>query len=407
MTVAERLIRYCKVWTTSDPESHTHPSSMREFDLAKILVEELKELGIADAHVDEHCYVYGHLDSNVVKDVPTVGFIAHMDTAPDYSGKDVKPRIIENFDGKDIDLGNGVVMKMDSFPYMRDLKGKTLIVTDGTTLLGADDKAGIAAIMDALEYWKDHPEAEHGRIAVAFTPDEEIGEGADLFDLKEFGAAFAYTVDGDSVRGFSDENFNAGSAEVKFTGFAIHPGDAKNKLINAAAAAAKFQSLLPEALTPEHTEGKEGFISLRSMSGDVEHAQLSYILRDHNAGKLQKMMDLMAKDAEWINAFYGEGTCEITFAKQYRNMKEILDQHPQVSRIAWEAMNDLGLDPYKEPIRGGTDGATLTYQGLPCPNLGAGGNNFHGRYEYCVVEELETASKLVRRIAQRTVEDSL
>jgi tripeptide aminopeptidase len=405
MSVGERLKRYCMVDTQSDPDSGTHPSSMKELDLARMLVRELQELGLKDAAVDEHGYVYAHLESNVLRDVETVGFIAHMDTSPDFSGTGVHPRILEHFDGQDIELGHGRVIRMEDFPTMRELKGKTLMVTDGSTLLGADDKAGITAIMEALAYWQAHPEVAHGPIAVAFTPDEEIGEGTLFFDLKTFGASSAYTMDGDSVHVFADENFNAAGADLVFHGFSVHPGGAKDRLINAGSLAAQYHARLPQEMTPEHTEGRQGFVHLTSLSGNVESASLHYILRDHDAGLLAEKKKMLSTLAEEFNARYGEGTVALTIKDQYRNMKTVLDAHPEVSRRAWKAMEDLGLEPVRVPIRGGTDGAELSYKGLPCPNLGNGGGNFHGPYEYCVLEELEQAAALIRRIAALVVEE--
>ncbi len=400
MSAAERLASYCRIDTQSDPASGTHPSSKKEFDLADVLVKQLKELGLEDAVLDEHCYIYAHLESNLDHETKTVGFIAHMDTAPDFSGTGVNPRIIKDYDGEDIVLKEGVVTKVSDFPYMKTLKGKTLMVTDGNTLLGADDKAGITAIMEALVYWKEHPEAKHGRIAVAFTPDEEIGEGPMFFDVKQLGADLAYTMDGDAVHVMSDETFNAASAEIKAKGFSIHPGEAKDRMINAAAACCDFQASLPEAMTPEHTEGKEGFIHLISFEGNTEEAHMGYILRDHDAGKLEEKKQLMQDLVSYINRKYGEGTLSIEIKDSYHNMKEVLKDHPEVSGIAWKAIEDCGLVPENVPIRGGTDGSQISFMGLPCPNLGTGGGNFHGRYEYCVMEELETAVKVIIRIAE-------
>lgn len=400
MSARERLIAYCKIDTKSDPDSGTHPSAAKEFDLANILVKQLRELGLEDAAVDAHCYVYAHLAGNVQKDVEPIGFIAHMDTAPDFTGTNVNPRIIENFDGKDIVLGNGVVTRMADFPQMPALKGKTLLVTDGSTLLGADDKAGIACIMEALSFWKAHPEAPHGPIAVAFTPDEEIGEGPLYFDVQKFGAAFAYTMDGDTISVVADETFHAVRAQVTCTGFSIHPGEAKNKMINAAAAAALFQATLPDYLTPEHTEGREGFIHLVGMEGNCEKAVLEYILRDHDAARIACYKELMEAAAALVNASRGAGVVTVSFTEQYRNMKEIMRDHPEVTQLAWRALENLGVHPELVPIRGGTDGAQLSFMGLPCPNLGAGGGNFHGRYEYCVLEELDMAVELIKEIAR-------
>jgi tripeptide aminopeptidase len=405
MSAEERLIRYCRVDTQSDPKNDGEtPSTRKQFDLAKILEQELKELGLENVELDEHCYVYGWLPANTDVKAKTVGFIAHMDTAPDFSGKDVKPRIIEDFDGNDIVLNPEVVLKMEDFPQMRDLKGKRLMVTDGNTLLGADDKAGVTCIMEAMAYLHEHPEVKHGRIAVAFTPDEEIGNGPKYFDVKKFGADFAYTMDGGEIAEFSEETFNAASASVAFKGFSIHPGSAKNKMVNAASLACKFQEILPEHMTPEHTEGREGFIHLTEMSGNTEEAHLSYIIRDHDAKKLAEKKQLLTQTASYINIMHGEGSCEITFKDAYHNMYEVLKDVPEVRQIAWKSLEELGIEPHDEPIRGGTDGAELSFRGLPCPNLGNGGGNFHGRYEYCVIEELEQACQLVLNIIKNTQE---
>ena len=407
MSAVERLIRYCRINTESDPESGTHPSAAREFDLANLLAEELKELGLADASVDEHCYVYAHLPSNLSRPVRTVGFIAHMDTAPDFSGEGVNPRIIENYDGGDIALNERITTKVSDFPYMKTLAGKTLVVTDGTTLLGADDKAGITCIMEALAFYHDHPEVKHGPISVAFTPDEEIGEGAMFFDTAKMNADFAFTMDGDTVSEMSDETFNAASASVTVRGFSIHPGEAKNKLKNAARIAAELIMMLPAEQTPEHTEGREGFIHLTGMEGSVECAKLSFILRDHDAGKLNVKKQLLLDTAEYLNRRYGEGTAEVVISDSYRNMKEVLADCPEVSEMAMKAIRDIGYTPSNVAVRGGTDGSNISFMGLPCPNLGTGGGNFHGPYEYCVIEELEDASKLIRRIVEMTAEEQL
>ena len=401
MGAAERLIRYCQIDTQSDPANEdVTPSTEKQFDLAKVLKQELEELGLEDVSLDEHCYVYAKLPGNLDHKVKTVGFIAHMDTAPDFSGKDVKPRIIEDFDGNDIVLNENVVMKMDSFPWMRELKGKRLMITDGNTLLGADDKAGITCIMEALVYLKEHPEVKHGEIAVAFTPDEEIGNGPKYFDIEKFGADFAYTMDGGTVRELSDETFNAASAVVTFKGFSIHPGEAKDRMINAALAASEYACSLPAHMIPAHTEGREGFIHLHNMKGDCEEAVLEYIIRDHDLSKLEDKKEVMRLAADFINAKYGTEVASVTFRDSYRNMKEILDQYPEVSEYARKAIGMLGYEIVHEPVRGGTDGAQLSFRGLPCPNLGAGGGNFHGRYEYCVVDELEEARTVILNIVQ-------
>lgn len=405
MSAAERLIRYCKIDTQSDPANEQEtPSSKKQFDLANLLVEELKELGLQDVSVDEHCYVYAKLPSNLDKKVDTVGFIAHMDTAPDFSGTGVNPRIIENFDGKDIALNRDVTLSMERFPWMKEFKGKRLMVTDGNTLLGADDKAGITSIMEALVYLHDHPEVKHGEIAIGFTPDEEIGNGPRFFDVKKFGAKFAYTMDGGTVRELSDETFNAASAVLHFNGRSIHPGSAKNRMINAAKLACEYQTMMPAHAVPEHTELWEGFIHLHNMKGDVESAELEYIIRDHDYQKLTAKKELMLKAAEFINTKYGEGTVTIEIKDSYRNMKEVLDKDPTAVIVAKKSMEELGIHILQEPIRGGTDGAQLSFMGLPCPNIGCGGGNFHGRFEYCVIDELELSIQVILKIIQNVAE---
>ncbi len=405
MSAAERLIRYCKIDTQSDPANEQEtPSSKKQFDLANLLVEELKELGLQDVSVDEHCYVYAKLPSNTDKVVDTVGFIAHMDTAPDFSGTNVNPRIIENFDGNDIALNPEVTLSMERFPWMKEFKGKRLMVTDGTTLLGADDKAGITSIMEALAYLHEHPEVKHGEIAIGFTPDEEIGNGPRFFDVKKFGAKFAYTMDGGTVRELSDETFNAASAVLHFKGRSIHPGSAKNRMINAAKLACEYQAMMPAHAVPEHTELWEGFIHLHDMKGDVENAELEYIIRDHDYQKLTAKKELMLKAAEFINTKYGEGAVTIEIKDSYRNMKEVLDKDPTAVVIAKKSMEELGINILQEPIRGGTDGAQLSFMGLPCPNIGCGGGNFHGRFEYCVIDELELSVQVILKIIQNVAE---
>lgn len=404
MTTTERLMKYCKVDTQSDPDSTTSPSTAKQFDLAKILVEDLKAIGIEDAEVDEYCYVYGHLAKNTEKECANVGFIAHMDTAPDYSGTGVNPRVIENYDGKDIVLAEGVVTKVSEFEDLPSLKGKTLMVTDGSTLLGADDKAGIVAIMEAMDYLIQHPEVKHGDISIAFTPDEEVGRGTEHFNYEKFHADFAYTMDGGDIRCWNDETFNAAAAEVECIGLSIHPGSAKDKMINALNTAVEFHNMLPEHMRPEHTEGRDGFMHLHLIEGNADHAIMKYIIRDHDATKFQAMQDRMAEAVKYINDTHGSEVIKITFKQYYRNMKEILLQHPEVSRTAEEALKDIGVDPINEVVRGGTDGSELTYHGVPCPNLGAGGRNCHGRYEYCVMEELDLAVKLIVRISEKVAE---
>ena len=401
MSAAERLIRYCKIDTQSDPKSATSPSTQKQFDLAEVLAEELRELGLEDVCLDEYCNVYAHMPANQDKSGKTIGFIAHMDTSPDYNGANVNPRIISAYDGKDIELGEGVVTRIKDFPKMSEHAGHDLMVTDGSSLLGADDKAGIAAIMEALVYWKEHPEEAHCRIAVAFTPDEEIGRGTEHFDLQRFDAAFAYTMDGGDIRTITDETFNAAEAIVTFRGFSIHPGSAKNKLVSAVNLAMEYHALLPEHMRPEHTEGKEGYIHVTEIRGTTENAVMEYILRDHDRQKLEDKIELMNRAASWINARYGEGSCNVEIIRGYRNMKEILNNYPEVMGLAEKALLEMGLQPVSEGARGGTDGANLSFMGLPCPNLGAGGGNAHGRYEFCDLWELEQSSILIRKIAEK------
>lgn len=407
MSSEERLIRYCMIDTQSDPANEdVTPSTQKQFDLAKVLKAELEELGLSNVELDEHCYVYGKLPSNLDHEAKTVGFIAHMDTAPDFSGTNVKPRIIECFDGNDIELNPSVVTRMADFPQMKDLKGKRLMVTDGTTLLGADDKAGIVAIMEALVYLQAHPEVKHGNISVGFTPDEEIGNGPKYFDIEKFGADFAYTMDGGTVREMADETFNAASAVVKFKGFSIHPGEAKDKMINAARIATEFEQYLPQYMVPEHTEGREGFIHLHGMHGDVVSAVLDYIIRDHDKDKLEEKKKILCQVTDYINTLYGEGTAEISIRDSYPNMKSVLLEHPEAVDTACACLKEMGLEILNEPVRGGTDGAQLTVRGLPCPNLGTGGGNFHGPYEYCVMEELEQSTELILKIIAHTAQEA-
>ena len=401
MSALERFIRYAEIDTQSDPYSGTTPSTMKQFDLARMLVKELQDMGIEDATLTDTCYIYGHLPANTDKAVPVVGFIAHMDTAPDFSGTGVKPRIIENYDGQDIELAPGIVTKVEDFPVMKQYAGETLVVTDGSTLLGADDKAGITAIMEALQYLLDHPEIRHGRIAVAFTPDEEIGEGTKCFDLEQFGADFAFTMDGGAIHMYADETFNAAAAKVVFHGFSIHPGSAKDRMINAAGLAVEFAGMMPQWMRPEHTSGHEGFIHLTKMSGNTEEAVLEYILRDHDTAKLEHEKEILQNCADYIRKIYGENTVELTITNSYQNMHNILKDHPEISELALSAIREIGLEPEFEIVRGGTDGAQLTYRGLPCPNLGTGGGNAHGRYEYLVVGQMEKAVELICTIIRR------
>ena len=401
MRAYERLLKYVKVHTTSDPTSGTHPSTLRQFDLAKILVEELKELGLADAHVDEHCYVYATLPATPGQEsAKPLGFIAHMDTADDASGENVQPQIHENYDGGPVTLpATGTVLDPEVFPFLREMKGQTLITTDGSTLLGADDKAGVAEIMTALEriIAENRP---HGKLCIGFTPDEEIGEGASLFDIPGFGADFAYTVDGGDVGGIEYENFNAASATVTVHGFSVHPGSAKDAMINASNVAMEFHQALPVMARPETTEGRQGFYHLCQMYGDVTEAKLGYILRDHDAGKLQFKKDNLLHIACYLNGKYGDGTVEVEIKDSYRNMIEKIKPHFHLVENARKAIEKAGLTPEEVPVRGGTDGAVLSWKGLPCPNLGTGGFNFHGVCECTTVERMDKAAEVLLNIVE-------
>ena len=401
MRAYERLLKYVQGHTTSDPNSGTHPSTLRQLDLAKILVEELKELGLTDAHVDEHCYVYATLPATPGQEsAAPLGLIAHMDTADDASGENVRPQIHENYDGGDVVLpATGKVMKVSAFPFLASMKGETLITTDGTTLLGADDKAGVAEIMTAVEtvIREGRP---HGKLCIGFTPDEEIGEGADLFDIPGFGADFAYTVDGGDAGDIEYENFNAAAATVTIHGFSVHPGSAKDTMINASNVAMEFHGALPVMARPETTEGRQGFYHLCQMYGDVTTAKLGYILRDHDAAKLQFKKDNMQDIADYLNGKYGAGTVEVEIKDSYRNMLEKIKPHFHLIETARKAVRMAGLEPVEVPVRGGTDGATLSWMGLPCPNLGTGGFNFHGVCECTTVERMDKATEILLNIVE-------
>lgn len=400
MKVEERFLNYVSYWTTSDEESTAHPSTARQFDLGKVLEQELKDLGLTKVVLTENCYVYGLLPATSgMEDAKAVGFIAHMDTAPDYSGEHVKPQIIENYNGEDVVLkGTNALLKVSDFPTLKDLKGRTLITTDGTTLLGADDKAGIAVILTAVEEIIKSG-IPHGDIWIGFTPDEEIGAGADLFDLDYFKADYAYTLDGDYESEVAYENFNASSAVFSVKGVNVHPGEAKDIMVNAAAVACEIQASLPEAETPSHTEGREGFYHLTDMSGDVASAKLSYIIRDHDKDSFASRLDTLRALEKKMNEKYGAGTVSLKITDSYSNMLEIIEQHPFVVELAREAIASIGLTPISRPVRGGTDGARLSFMGLPCPNLGTGGYGFHGPYEHISVEGMETAVKIVTYLA--------
>ena len=405
MRAYERLLNYVRVYTTSDPESGTHPSAAREFDLAHQLVEELKALGVEDARVDEHCYVYGSLPATPgCEDKPALGLIAHMDTAPDASGADIRARIVE-YTGGDILLNGekGIYLRETDYASLKRNHGKHLIVTDGTTLLGADDKAGVAEILTAAEILLTQG-GKHATLKIGFTPDEEIGRGADKFDVRGFGADYAYTADGGTVGEIEYENFNAASACVTFHGLNIHPGSAKDKMVNSQYIAMEYQSLLPAAQKPEYTEGYEGFIHLTDMRGEVENSQLRYIIRDHDRQKFEQRKATFAAAAEQMNAKYGPDTVQAAIRDSYYNMKEQILPHMEIIQRAKDAMEKNGVTPKVEPIRGGTDGARLSFMGLPCPNLSACGENCHGRYEYVPVEDMETMTQVLKTLICDLVE---
>ena len=402
MKAYERLLNYVKVYTTSDENSETHPTTIRQFDLAKKLVEEMKELGIEGVTCDEHCYVYGYIPATSgYEDKPAIGLIAHLDTAPAAPGENVKPQIIENYDGGNVVLkGNNSILSPDRFPHLKNLKGRTLITTDGTTLLGADDKAGIAEILTVCERVINE-NIPHGKICIGFTPDEEVGLGAHLFDVKKFGADFAYTIDGGIEGEISYENFNASMAKVEISGVSVHPGSAKNTMINALNVAIEFNSMLPSCERPEYTEGYEGFYYLEKMSGNTDAATMEYILRDHDSAKIQAKIDTIKLAEKLLNEKYGEGTVKVTVKEQYKNMVEHIKPCFHLIDNATDAMKSLGVTPVVEPIRGGTDGATLSYMGLPCPNLGTGGFAYHGEFEHITVEGMDICTDIIIEIIKR------
>ena len=399
MRAYERLIAYAKIHTASSEEGETTPSTQRQFDLARALETELKALGAADVLVDEHCYVYARIPATPgYEDRPCIGFIAHLDTVPDVSGKNVQPRLIEHYDGGDIPLGeSGRVLRPAAFPHLARLVGEDLIVTDGTTVLGADDKAGVAEIMTMAEHLLAGGQP-HGPVALGFCPDEEIGHGAALMDLARFGAALAYTVDGGEIGEIEYENFNACAAEVAVRGVSVHPGAAKNTMVNAALVAMEFDRMLPAGDTPRDTEGYEGFFHLTGMRGDVEAAHLSYIVRDHDAGRYSARQETLRHIEKLLNETYGAGTVTLRIKEQYRNMAEMVLPHFEVVEKAMAAMRELGMEPKASPIRGGTDGAQLSYRGLPCPNLPTGSYAHHGPFEHASVQRMDRCTLLLERI---------
>lgn len=405
MRVEERLLKYVSYWTTSDEECRQIPSSERQFELGKVLEQELRDLGLEKVTLTDHCYVYGLLPATKgYADKPAVGFISHMDTAPDFSGKDVKPQIIPDYDGNDVLLkGSGAYLKVSDFPTLKTLKGRTLITTDGTTLLGADDKAGVSEIMTAVEQIITE-KIPHGDIWIGFTPDEEVGSGADLFDLDYFKAKFAYTVDGDYEGEVAYENFNAASASFEITGVNVHPGEAKDIMINAALVGCEIASLLPENETPAHTEGREGFYHLTDFSGDIAHAKVNYIVRDHDKATFEKRLDTLRGIEQKMNGKYHADTVKLNIQHSYSNMLEVIEKNEYVVAIAKKAIKNVGLEPVSRPVRGGTDGARLSFMGLPCPNLGTGGYGFHGPFEHISVEGMDTAVSVIKEIVKITAE---
>ena len=397
--ILDRFLRYVAVDTQSDPESDSQPSAAKELNLLKMLKDELVAMGV-EATLDEYGYVMGTIPSNCGKDVPAVGFIAHADTAPDAPGDGIKPQIIENYDGGDIPLKGvpGLSLKPSEFPELEMYKGQTLITTDGTTLLGADDKAGIAEIMNAVQYIMEHPEFKHGEVKIGFTPDEEIGRGVVKFDVQKFGAKYAYTLDGGQVGELEYENFNAAGATIRIQGRNVHPGTAKGKMKNAILIGMELNALLPVEQRPEYTSGYEGFFHLISFKGEVETATFSYIIRDHDMGLYEQKKAYMQKCVDFINEKYGEGTAVLDMKHQYYNMRKEVEPHYHIVEKAMKAMEMEGIVPKIQPIRGGTDGANLSFMGLPCPNIFAGGHNFHGKMEYVPLESMEKASRVILNI---------
>lgn len=402
MRAYERFLRYAAVYTASDEESTAVPTTARQFDLARMLVQELREMGVKDARVDDKCYVYGSIPATPgYEGCVSLGFIAHMDTTPDFKGEGVKPQVIPDYDGEDVALGDsGRVLSAEQFPHLRGLKGRTLITTDGTTLLGADDKAGVAEIMTLAERILNE-EIPHGKICIGFTPDEEVGSGADYFDVEHFGAQYAYTLDGGVEAEVVYENFNACSAAFEVHGVNIHPGDAKDKMVNASLVAMEINQMLPSCDTPAHTEMYEGFFHLTSMEGNVEKAKLHYIVRDHDRESFQVRKKLLRFIEKTINEKYGKGTAVLQIQDEYENMEEKIKPCLHLIDNAKDAMRDLGIEPDVSPVRGGTDGARLSFMGLPCPNLGTGGYAFHGPYEHITAEGMDTVVEIVLGIIRR------
>jgi tripeptide aminopeptidase len=402
MDITERFLNYTKFDTQSSEESESVPSTAKQLVFAKYLKEELEREGLDDVELDEKGYIYATLKSNTRQDVPTIGFISHYDTSPDCSGADIKPQIVHNYDGSDILLSEGIISSPKKFPELLQHVGEDLIVTDGHTLLGADDKAGIAEIVQAMVWLQQHNEVKHGKIRVAFNPDEEIGMGAHHFDVEKFGCQWAYTMDGGDVGELEFENFNAASAKISIKGVSVHPGYAKGKMVNANALAAEFAKMLPEDETPETTEGYQGFYHLLGIQSNIELAKLSYIIRDHDREKFEDRKRFIVRCAEQMNEKYGEGTVTCDVKDQYYNMKEKIDPQMHVIDLVLRAMQETGVAPKVRPIRGGTDGAQLSFKGLPCPNIFAGGVNFHGPYEFVSIQSMEKAMQVIVKICELT-----
>ena len=404
--IIDRFVKYITVDTQSDPNNPAFPSTEKQWDLAHILVDELKEIGMDDVTLDNNCYIMATLPSNVDYKVPTIGFVAHIDTSPDYTGTNVKPQFHPNYNGEDIVLNKeeNIVLSPSYFDDLLLYKGQTLITTDGTTLLGADDKAGVTEIVSAMEYLINHPEIKHGKIRICFTPDEEVGKGAHMFDVEKFGAEWAYTMDGSQVGELEYENFNAAGAKVVINGKIVHPGYAKGKMINSMLIASDFIAALPKNEIPQETEGYEGFYHLHSMNGEVEKTELEYIIRDHDMKLFQNRKAQFQKVADDLNTKLGSNLIEVEIKDQYFNMREKIEPVMHIVDIAEEAMKQLNIKPIIKAIRGGTDGSQLSYKGLPCPNIFAGGHNFHGRYEYVAAESLQLATDVIVKIAKITAE---
>jgi tripeptide aminopeptidase len=402
MNITDRFLKYVSFTTTSDDNTKMTPSTPGQMIFAQYLAEELKSIGLQEVDLDNNGYIMATLPANIDKDIPTIGFISHIDTSPDMTAKNVKARIISNYDGEDILLNDEklIVFETEKYPEILQYKGQDIIVTDGTTLLGADDKAGLAEIVTAMEYLMAHPEIKHGKIRIGFTPDEEIGQGADHFDVAKFGAEWAYTMDGGEIGELEFENFNAASAKISFQGVNVHPGYARHKMLNSMRVAHQFASMLPRHETPEHTEKYEGFYHLVGMEGTVEKSSLTYIIRDHDRDRFERRKKEVQHIVNKINSEFGEGTATLEMRDQYYNMREKVEPVMHIVDLAFEAMEAVGVKPNVKPIRGGTDGSRLSYMGLPCPNIFAGGHNFHGRFEYVPVQSMEKATMVIVKIAE-------